>query len=69
MTIAHDLRAWRDRRKLTRKEAGRLLKIPYRTLQNWEQGRRQPSSLEAIRALMQLLDEKSHTRAPQGREP
>lgn len=38
-------RKWRAARKLTRADAARLLGIPYRTLEDWEAGKRTPRGI------------------------
>jgi DNA-binding transcriptional regulator YiaG len=35
-------RRWRKKHKLSRAEASRKLSIPYRTIEDWEAGRRTP---------------------------
>jgi DNA-binding transcriptional regulator YiaG len=39
------VRAWRERRRLSRVDASRKLGIPLRTLEDWEYGRRTPKGL------------------------
>jgi DNA-binding XRE family transcriptional regulator len=36
---------WRERHNLTRVEAAEKLNVPYRTLEDWEAGRRKPRSI------------------------
>ena len=36
---------WRTARKLSRAEAARQLGVPYRTLEDWEAGRRTPRGI------------------------
>ena len=45
MTLAEDLRAWRATKGLTREEAAERLGVNWRTLEGWEQGRREPPYL------------------------
>ena len=42
-----ELKSFRARLGLNRAELGRLLPVPYRTLEDWEAGRRRPSTLLA----------------------
>ena len=53
LTADHDLLATRQAMGLTREAFADLLGVPLRTLEAWEQGRRQPSAsaLELLRAL------------------
>lgn len=44
-TFAELVRAWRERRGITRAEAGRRLRIPYRTLEYWEAGQHAPRGM------------------------
>jgi len=39
------VRQWRKARGLTRADAARRLGVPYRTLEDWEAGRRTPRGL------------------------
>lgn len=39
------VRQWRKARRLTRADAARRLGIPYRTLEDWEAGRRTPRGI------------------------
>lgn len=48
MNIAQNIRMLRKEKKLTQKELGALLNIPYRTIMNWERGIRQPSSQNMV---------------------
>lgn len=48
MNIAQNIRMLRKEKKLTQKELGALLHIPYRTIMNWERGVRQPSSQNMV---------------------
>lgn len=45
MTFPKLVVAWRDKRKLNRAEAAKLLDVPYRTLQDWEAGLRKPRGI------------------------
>jgi DNA-binding transcriptional regulator YiaG len=36
---------WREAHNLTRVEAAEILGVPYRTLEDWEAGRRSPRSI------------------------
>lgn len=44
-TFADLVRAWRERRKLSRVDASRELGIPLRTLEDWEYGKRTPRGI------------------------
>jgi DNA-binding transcriptional regulator YiaG len=44
-SFANLVRAWRLKHKLKKTEASRVLKIPYRTFQNWELGTHEPRGL------------------------
>lgn len=48
------IRKWRTARSLTKADAARKLKIPYRTLQDWELGNRTPRGF-ALQAIKQRL--------------
>jgi DNA-binding transcriptional regulator YiaG len=41
-SLPEQLRAWRDRNKLSQSLGASRLKVSVRTLQNWEQGHRAP---------------------------
>jgi DNA-binding transcriptional regulator YiaG len=45
MTFAEQLRAWRRGKKLTQRLAAQRLRVPLRTIENWEQGIHVPSHL------------------------
>jgi DNA-binding XRE family transcriptional regulator len=49
---ADELRAWREKRNYTQVEAAKKLKVPERTLEEWEQERTMPAHLGPLRALM-----------------
>lgn len=55
MTLPDQLRAWREFQGLSQAKAADRLKIPLKTLQNWEQGVRAPSGL-ALRHLLGLIN-------------
>jgi transcriptional regulator with XRE-family HTH domain len=60
------VRAWRDARQLTRADAARKLGVPYRTLQDWEDGKRTPRGIARWLILDKLgLIEPADKRAPQ----
>jgi putative transcriptional regulator len=44
-TFGELVRAWRERRKLSRVDAARKLGVPLRTLEDWEYGKRTPRGL------------------------
>lgn len=44
-TFGQLVRAWRERRKLSRVDASRKLGIPLRTLEDWEYGKRTPRGI------------------------
>lgn len=56
------LKRWRENKGVTKAEAARQLKIPYRTLQDWELGNRTPRGF-ALRAIMDRL-KKTMPRTP-----
>jgi putative transcriptional regulator len=51
-SLPEQLRAWRKRNKLSQVTGAMKLKVSPRTLQNWEQGRREPQGF----ALQQLRE-------------
>ena len=51
--FAEQLRDWRTRRGYTQEQAAAWLRVPLRTYQEWEQGRREPWQTGPIRKLMQ----------------
>ena len=51
-TFAAELKTWRHNLRLSQSGACQRLGVPLRTLQEWEQGRRQPTHVHAIRQLM-----------------
>jgi putative transcriptional regulator len=52
--FARQVRAWRERRKLSRVDASRELGVPLRTLEDWEYGKRTPRGI-ALRLLSARL--------------
>lgn len=48
------VRAWRERRELSRVDAARFLDVPLRTLEDWEYGKRRPRGL-AFRLIVARL--------------
>ena len=62
MTLANDLRSWRLALGWTRKQAASFLRVPLRTLEGWEQGRRKPDQEGPIRKLMELSENQPATR-------
>lgn len=54
-TLADKLRAWRKARQLSQWQAGEVLAVPVRTLQEWEQGRYAPRGF-TLKALLAILD-------------
>lgn len=48
MGIAENIRTLRKEQKLTQKQLGELLNIPFRTIMNWERGVREPSSQNMV---------------------
>jgi DNA-binding transcriptional regulator YiaG len=53
-TFADDLKEWRSRMGFLQPHAAAWLGIPYRTYQEWEQGRSEPSQLGPVRKLLEL---------------
>jgi DNA-binding transcriptional regulator YiaG len=53
-TLPNLLTQWRTKKGLTKADAARKLKIPYRTLQDWELGNRTPRGL-ALRTIIAHL--------------
>jgi DNA-binding transcriptional regulator YiaG len=53
-SLADQLRAWRKARRLSQSEAALKLQISKRTLENWEQSRREPRGL-ALRHLRDTI--------------
>jgi len=56
MTVAHQLRAWRHRWRLTQVQAAAALGVTLATLRNWEQARSKPEGL-AVEALREKLNQ------------
>ena len=56
-TLPEKLKAWRARRNLSQSQAAPVLGIPIDTLQNWEQGRNEPSILAKV-ALELIVESK-----------
>jgi len=54
MNIATQLKKWREKKGFSQADAAAYLEISKRTLQDWEQGRRQPVGL-ARRFLVKLI--------------
>jgi DNA-binding transcriptional regulator YiaG len=52
--LGGELRAWRKTLRLSQSGAALQLQISTRTLQNWEQGRREPKGF-ALRALRETI--------------
>jgi DNA-binding transcriptional regulator YiaG len=50
------VKRWRSARDLSRAEAGRQLGIPYRTLEDWEAGRKTPTGIRR-RLLEQMFSQ------------
>ncbi len=48
MSLKDNIRLLRKERKLTQKELGEILNIPFRTIMNWERGIREPSSQNMV---------------------
>lgn len=53
-TLAELLKAWRKRNRYSQSAAAMKLKLSTRTLQNWEQGRREPVGF-ALRELKEKI--------------
>ena len=49
---AEELKRWRAKRGYTQANAAEKLRVPERTLEEWEQERAQPSHKGPLRALM-----------------
>ena len=65
--FAAKLKAWRQRHGITQAQAAQFLKMPLRTLQNWEIARTKPSAMLAsgLVALMNLdLKDRPKKRRP-----
>jgi DNA-binding transcriptional regulator YiaG len=54
MTFAELVKRWRQKHELTRADASRRLEVPYRTLEDWEAGKREPKGI-ALRLLIKLF--------------
>lgn len=54
MTLAGELRSWREAQGWSRAKAADYFGVNARTLEGWEQGRRTPPALNALRKLMAL---------------
>jgi DNA-binding transcriptional regulator YiaG len=50
------VRNWRSARQLSRAEAGRQLGVPYRTLEDWEAGKKIPTGIRR-RLLEQMFSQ------------
>lgn len=48
MSLKDNIRLLRKERKLTQKQLGEILNIPFRTIMNWERGIREPSSQNMV---------------------
>jgi transcriptional regulator with XRE-family HTH domain len=53
--IGTAIRELRELRGLTQQELGKRASVPWRTLQNWEQGRAPPGNLAALARLAAAL--------------
>lgn len=59
-TFARLVRRWRIARQLSKVEAARNLRVPYRTFQDWEYSRRTPTGIRR-RLLEQMFNEPALT--------
>lgn len=52
MTIAHELKAWRESLGISRDQAAEMLGLPEATIRNYEQGRYKPPHPQVLRLAM-----------------
>lgn len=52
--LSEALSKWREALNMTQKEAAAFLRVPIRTYQEWEQGRRKPKQDGPLRKVMEL---------------